>query len=263
MQQPWRAHPKWAHRHRSVLSLALLPAVLACATGNGSAIPRGSPRLAPGSTPEPLRYEVVVPGRRPVVRSRVARLLTDSMYHVTSADLGAVTAYSLERLTKIRVEVVPAGQDSMRVSLTGETYIGDTTRRDSISGLPERWRLITASDPTAQVLRGLARTLRVSRGERQIPGSPDSGSAAGGTTAGALAAGGAAAPGWTRPVTDPGVVALLATTPVGRSADVCRDAQVPPGWLVLFWYRDPARCAGLADQEYAGEPNLMRIEREW
>lgn len=262
MQQPWWAHPKWAHRHRSVLSLAVLPAVLACATGNGSAIPRGSPRLAPGSTPEPLRYEVVVPGRRPVVRSRVARLLTDSMYHVTSADLGAVTAYSLERLTKIRVEVVQAGKDSMRVSLTGETYIGDTTRRDSISGLPERWRLITASDPTALVLRGLARALRGSRGERQVPGSPDSGSAAA-TTAGTAGPGGAPAPGWTRPVTDPGVVALLATTPVGRSADVCRDVQVPPGWLVLFWYRDPARCKGLADQEYAGEPNLMRIEREW
>ena len=257
MHQPRWAHPKWAHRHRSVLWLAVLPAVLACATGNGSAIPRGSPRLAPGSTPEPLRYEVVVAGRRPVVRSRVARLLTDSMYHVTSADLGAVTAYSLARLTKIRVEVVPAGKDSMRVALTGETYIGDTTRRDSISGLPERWRLITASDPTALVLRGLARALRVSRGERQVSPPSDSGSIAGNTTAGAPA------PGWTRPVTDPGVVALLATTPVGRSADVCRDVQVPPGWLVLFWYRDPARCAGLAGQEYAGEPNVMRIEREW
>jgi hypothetical protein len=256
MHQPWRAHPKWAHRHRSVLWLAILPAVLACATGNGSAIPRGSPRLAPGSTPEPLRYEVVVPGRRPVVRSRVARLLTDSAFHVTSADLGAVTAYSLARLTKIHVEVVPAGKDSMRVALTGETYIGDTTRRDSISGLPERWRLITASDPTAQVLRGLARALRVSRGERQAAPPPDSGSS-GNTTPGSPA------PGWTRPVTDPGVVALLATTPVGRSADVCRDVQVPPGWLVLFWYRDPARCAGLPGREYTGEPNLMRIEREW
>jgi hypothetical protein len=257
MQLPWWAHPKWAHRRRSAVLLAVWAAVLACATGNGSAIPRGSPRLAPGSTPEPLRYEVVVPGRRPVVRTRVAKLLTDSLYHVTSADLGAVTAYSLARLTKIRVEVVPAGKDSMRVALTGETYIGDTTRRDSISGLPERWRLITASDPTAQVLRGLARALRVSRSERQAMGSPDSGAAGPPTPAGAPGAGA------TRPAMDPGVVALLATTPVGRSADVCRDVQVPPGWLVLFWYRDPARCTGLPGMEYAGEPNLMRIEREW
>ena len=265
MHQARREHPTWAHRHRSVLSLAVLPAVLACATGNGSPIPRGSPRLAPGSTPEPLRYEVVVPGRRPVVRTRVARLLTDSMFHVTNADLGAVTAYSLARLTKIRVEVVPAGKDSMRVALTGETYIGDTTRRDSISGLPERWRLITASDPTAQVVRGLARALRLSRGERQAAGSADNspGSTSGSSTAGVPSPGGASGPGRTRTATDPGVVALLATTPVGRSADVCRDVQVPPGWLVLFWYRDPARCDGLADQEYAGEPNLMRIEREW
>ncbi len=264
MQQPRWAHQTWAPPHRSVLSLVVLPAVLACATGNGSAIPRGSPRLAPGSTPEPLRYEVVVPGRRPVVRGRVARLLTDSMFHVTSADLGAVTAYSLARLTKIRVDLVPAGKDSMRVALTGETYIGDTTRRDSISGLPERWRLITASDPTALVLRGLARALRLSRGERQAAGSSDSpGSTAGTSTAGTPSSGAAPGPGGTRPGTDPGVDALLATTPVGRSADVCRDVQVPPGWLVLFWYRDPARCAGLADQEYAGEPNLMRIEREW
>jgi hypothetical protein len=265
MQQPRWAHPKWAHPHRSVLSLVVLPAVLACATGNGSPIPRGSPRLAPGSTPEPLRYEVVVAGRRPVVRSRVARLLTDSMFHVTSADLvGAVTAYSLARLTKIRVELVPAGKDSIRVALTGETYIGDTTRRDSISGLPERWRLITASDPTALVLRGLARALRVWRGGRQAAGSSESpGSTAGASTAGTASLGGTPGPGGTRPETDPGVTALLATTPVGRSADVCRDVQVPAGWLVLFWYRDPARCAGLADQEYAGEPNLMRIEREW
>jgi hypothetical protein len=177
------------------------------------------------------------------------------MFHVTSADLGAVTAYSLARLTKIRVEVVPAGKDSMRVALTGETYIGDTTRRDSISGLPERWRLITASDPTALELRGLARALRLSRGERQAPGSSDTaGRTAGPAAAGTPSPGGA---------TDSGVAAVLATTPVGRSVDVCRDVQVPPGWLVLFWYRDPARCAGLADQEYVGEPNLMRIEREW
>ena len=63
---------------------------------------------------------------------------------------------------------------------------------------------------------------------------------------------------------DPGVVALLATTPVGRSADVCRDVQVPPGWLVLFWYGDPARCTGLPGQEYAERAERdVRIEREW
>jgi hypothetical protein len=260
MQKARRARPNSAYRHRSVLSLAVSAAVLACATGNGSPIPRGSPRLAPGSTPEPLRYEVVVPGRRPLVRDRVALLLTDSMFHVTSADLWAVTAYSLERLTKIRIEIVPAGKDSMRVALTGETYIGDTTRRDSISGLPERWRLITASDPTALVLRGLARALRVWRAERPAIGSSES---AGNTAGGTPSPGGAPGAGGSRDATDPGIVALLATTPVGRSADVCRDVRVPPGWLVLFWYRDPERCSGLADQEYAGEPNLMRIEREW
>jgi hypothetical protein len=186
------------------------------------------------------------------------------MFHVTSAELWAVTAYSLERLTKIRVEIVPAGKDSMRVALTGEIYIGDTARRDSISGLPERWRLITASDPTALVIRGLARALRVSRGERQAAESSEpAGSTAGATTADARSTGSIQGEEETGPATDPGVVALLATTPVGRSADVCRDVQVPQGWLVLFWYRDPARCAGLADQEYPGEPNLMRIEREW
>jgi hypothetical protein len=240
---------RWAHRHGSGLWLAVLWAGLACATGNGSAIPRGSPRLAPGSTPEPLRYEVVVAGRRPVVRDRVTRLLTDSLFYVASADPGAVTAYSLERLAKIRVELVPAGKDSMRVALTGETYIGDTTRRDSISGLPERWRLITASDPNAQVLRGLARALRIWRGERTVPGTESDG--------------GAPAPGWARPPADPTTVALLATTPVGRSSDVCRDVQVPAGWLVLFWYRDTSRCKGVAGQLYEGEPNMMRIEREW
>jgi hypothetical protein len=240
--------PRWAHRHRSVLWLAVCWAGLACATGNGSAIPRGSPRLAPGSTPEPLRYEVVVAGRRPVVRTRVARLLTDSLFYVASADPGTVTAYSLSRLAKIRVDVVPAGKDSTRVALTGETYIGDTTRRDSISGLPERWRLITANDPTAQVLRGLARAIRMSRGERQVVASEPEG--------------GGPPPGSARPP-DPATDALLATTPVGRSADVCRDVQVPAGWLVLFWYRDAARCAGLAGQQYGDEPNMMRIEREW
>jgi hypothetical protein len=241
--------PRGAHRHRSVLWLVVWWAGFACASGNGSAIPRGSPRLAPGSTPEPLRYEVVVAGRRPVVRTRVARLLTDSLFYVTSADLGAVTAYSLNRLAKIRVEVVPAGKDSMRLALTGETYIGDTTRRDSISGLPERWRLITANDPTAQVLRGLARAIRMSRGERPVSGSE--------------ADGATPPPGEAQPPGDPAIVALLATTPVGRSADVCRDVQVPAGWLVLFWYRDRARCTGPAYQAFRDEPNMMRIEREW
>jgi hypothetical protein len=247
--------PRRQRRYRAVVSLTLVWAA-ACATGNGSAIPRGSPRLADGSTPEPVRFEVVVPGRRPMVRSRVARLLNDSLFHVTSADPGVVTGYNLARLTKIRVEVVPSGKDSMRVAVTGETYIGDTARRDSISGLPERWRLITAADPNAVLLRGLARALRVPHGDRAA--ATASSSASGSALSGNDLAGGPA-----RPVLDPAVGAILATTPVGRAADVCRNTPVPPGWLVLFWYRDPARCAELADQRYPGEPNMMRLEREW
>jgi hypothetical protein len=233
----------------------------ACATGNGSEIPRGSPRLAEGSTPEPIRFEVVVAGHRPAVRARVARLLSDSMFHVTSADPGAVTAYNLARLTKIRVEVAPAGKDSMRVALTGETYIGDTARRDSISGLPERWRLISASDPSALLLRGLARALRVARGERPAIESSD-GTGVGPGSPAAVAVGNPA-DGWQRPPLNPAVAAVLAATPVGRAIDVCRNVPVATGWLVLFWYRDPARCTELTDQRYAGEPNVMRVEREW
>lgn len=256
--------PRRQRRHRSVVALTFVWAA-ACATGNGSAIPRGSPRLAEGSTPEPMRFEVVVRGQRPMVRSRVARLLTDSLFHVTSTDQGVVTAYSLARLTKIRVEVAPAGKDSMRVALTGETYIGDTTRPDSISGLPERWRLITAADPGAVLLRGLARALRPPRGDRTAPTVSVAGTATttGASNGGAALSGNVAPGGPPRPVVDPAVGAILAMTPVGRAADVCRNTPVPPGWLVLFWYRDPARCTELTDQWYPGEPNMMRLEREW
>lgn len=253
--------PRRSRRFRSALSLTLVWAA-GCATGNGSEIPRGSPRLAEGSTPEPIRFEVVVPGQRPAVRARVARLLTDSMFHVTSADPGAVTAYNLARLTKIRVEVAPAGKDSMRVALTGETYIGDTARRDSISGLPERWRLISAGDPSALLLRGLARALRVARGERSVAeASPDV--SGGGPGSPVAVPAGKTADGWQRPALNPAVATVLAATPVGHAIDVCRDVPVAAGWLVLFWYRDPARCTELTDQRYAGELNVMRVEREW
>jgi hypothetical protein len=241
----------------------LLPALgaVACFVGGngGSAVPRGAPRLAEGSTPDPVRFEVVMAGRRPLVRSRVARILSDSLFHVNAADPAALSAYNLGRLTKVRVEVVPAGKDSMRVGLTGETYVGDTTRRDSISGLPERWRLITASDPTAALLRGLARAFRTGRVESTIAADATAASPGGGAGIGTTAA----SPGVPGTPTDPAVAATLARTPVGRASDVCRSAVVPTGWLVLYWRTDSTHCLGLPDQRYDGEPNVMHIEREW
>lgn len=228
--------------------------------GGGSALPRGAPRLADGSTPDPVRFEVVVSGRRTVVRSRVARVLSDSLFHASAADPAAVSAYNLARLIKVRVEVQAAGKDSTRVAITGETYIGDSSRQDSISGLPERWRLITASDPAAYLLRGLARAIRATRSE-VAPAGPPSGGAT--TTAygprdpdrGERSGAGA--------LEDSALARTLAGTPVGRSVDVCRSATVPNGWLVLYWYTDSSRCTKLPDERYAGEPNVMRIEREW
>ena len=253
-------------------------AVVACATGGSSSIPRGAPRLAEGSTPEPVRYEVVVAGPRSVVRLRVARVLNDSLFHLNGGDAASVTAYNLARLTKVRVEVVPAGKDSMRVALTGETYMGDTTRLDSISGLPERWRLISAGDPEATLLRGLARALRAravrppelggppvapSGGSATAPagGAPGSVGAALPPTTAAPGAGSVAPPLRTSVDSTPG--AVLAATPVGRAVNVCRTTIVPPGWLILYWYIDTRRCTALPDQRYRGEPNAMRLEREW
>jgi hypothetical protein len=237
--------------------------VSACASSVGTPLPRGAPRLAAGSTPEPVRYEVVLPGLRSIVRDRVARLLADSLFEVSLVDPSAITGYSLARLVKIRVDFTQVGRDSMRAALTGETYLGDTTRRDSISGLPERWRLLTASDPQANLLRGFARTLHA-RGEAEV------------RLESALAENERpqvldTAPGpafsskepVTGSTTDPEVVQLLAGTPVHRSVDVCRSAVIPNGWLVLYWRLDPSRCTGFLASGYRGEPNVMRLEREW
>lgn len=245
---PLRRRSQWP---RSLGALVVASAA-ACATGGGSAIPRGAPRLAEGSTPEPVRFEVVVAGPRGVARIRVTRVLNDSLFHVNGGDAATLSAYNLARLTKVRVEVVPAGKDSMRVALTGETYIGDTTRLDSISGLPERWRLITASDPAAALLRGLARALRPTRAPRLT--EPGGGPAP-------ASSGGSSAP--VRTAVDSTPVAALAATPVGRAVNVCRTTAVPPGWLILYWYTDAKRCTALADERYRGEPNAMRLEREW
>jgi hypothetical protein len=160
---------------------------------------------------------------------------------VSAQDSSTLLAYNLGRLIKVRAEMVRRGKDSTRVSLTGETYLGDTTRRDSISGLPEQWRLITPYDPGAALLRGIARALHQSRVETSV--------ASHGTAPTVLLAVDGS----------PG----LAATPVGRAVDVCRSSTVPPGWLVLYWYVDPNRCQELSDERYPGEPNVMRIEREW
>ena len=127
-------------------AMAAVSAAVAVACASGAPLPRGAPPLAPGSTPEPVRYEVIVPGTRPEVRERLVRLLSDSLYHVNPTVVGYISGYNLARLVKVHVDLSPVGKDSIRVGLTGDTYGGDTTRHDTISGLPERWRLITATD---------------------------------------------------------------------------------------------------------------------
>jgi hypothetical protein len=229
-------------------ALALPALAAACATG-GAPAPRGAPPLAPGSTPEPVRYEVVVPGPRGAVRARVARLLSDSMFHVSPSVVGPISGYNLARLVKVRIDLTAQGKDSVRVGLTGEMYVGDTARRDSISGLPERWRLMTAADPSALTLRGLARSVLLTRFEPPPDGAADSAQPRTGRGTGSP--------------TDPEVAAMLASTPVGRALDVCRSAAIPVGWLVLYWRLDRSRCADSPDGRYPGEPNVMRIEREW
>ena len=252
------ARPSWlrgggGNGRALVLATVTLCAVFAaCATGGGSGLPRGGSRLAAGSTPEPVRYEVVVVGSRARVLDWVARVLSDSLFHVAAADSSTLLAYNLARLVKVRAEMLRSGSDSTQVSLTGETYLGDTTRRDSVSGLPERWRLITPSDPSAAaLLRGLARAMRQARFETGVGGR---GSGGGGGSGGGEP-----------PVSrvDSTTIAAMLATPVGRALDVCRSTAVPAGWLVLYWYTAPTRCQGLADERYAGEPNVMRIEREW
>lgn len=223
-------------------------AALACASR--SPLPRGAPPLAPASTPEPVRYEVTVPGERGEVQARLVRLLADSLFHVHPVGPASISAYNLARLVKVHVDLMPVGRDSVRVDLTGETYLGDTTRRDSISGLPERWRLITATDGASLVLRDLARSVWAMRPELRM-----------------AAEGEAPAPaslGLTdHREEDAQIAAVLAATPIGRAVEVCRRTAAPPGWLILYWYVDHSRCADLPDTRYPGEPNAMRIEREW
>jgi hypothetical protein len=179
------------------------------------------------------------------------RELYDSLFHVNGSDPGSITAYNLARLVKVHVDLNATGKDSTRIGLTGELYVGDTTRRDSISGLPERWRLITATDARSTVLRDLARAARANHGDG--PSADPSGEA----DAGPADRGPEGSTG------DPRVAAMLASTPVGRAIDVCRSSSIPTGWLILYWYLDRARCAHLPDSRYQDEPNVMRIEREW
>ncbi len=233
---------------QSIAWLVAVASLAGCASGGS---PLRAPPLAPGSTPEPVRYEVVVSGGRPDVRERLIRELSDSLFHVTPSEAGPIMAYNLARLVKVHVDLKGVGKDSTRVGLTGELYVGDSTRRDSISGLPERWRLITATDSRSLVLRDLARAARANRGDlpfAEPTGEADASPAdrgVGGSTA------------------DPRVVAVLAGTPVGQAVDVCRSASVPRGWLILYWSLDRTRCTHLSDSRYPDEPNVMRIEREW
>ncbi len=240
---------KYRTSRRTVLSLlaaggdALAGAVLTwgvvgCA--HGGPLP-GPSYVAPGSTPEPVHVEGRVAVKQAAVRDRVARVLVDSAFHLTGVERSALSAYSLTRLTKVRVDVLPSGgggahaRDSSVVVVTGEMYVGDATRRDSISALPERWRLITASDGAAQVLRTVVRSLEVLPADAAAPLAP--------TVV-------------RRP--DAKDSALLAATPVGRTVDLCTPTALPAGWLVLYWYTDHSRCRGLTH-----EPNVMRVEREW
>ena len=227
---------------------------LACATG-GAPLPRGAPPLAPGSTPEPVRYEVIVPGTRLDVRARLTQLLSDSLFHVSASDAASLAAYSLARLVKVHVDLTASGKDSIRVGLTGETYMGDTARRDSISGLPERWRLLTATDAGGLVLRNLARSLHLIRAPARLGDTTES--------TGEVLAPAAPVPPPAGSTGDPQVEAILARTPVGRGLDVCRSPSVPVGWLILYWYTDRSKCTKLPDDQYPAEPNVMRIEREW
>jgi hypothetical protein len=249
-ERPRDRSRRWSLWWRALLLASAASPALACATG-GSPAPRGAPPLAAGSTPEPVRYEVVLPGRRAEVRARLVRLLSDSLFHVDPSEPGDLSAYNLAHLVKVRVDLTAQGKDSVRVGLTGETYLGDTARRDSISGLPERWRLLTATDANALVLRGLARSLRLNRADGRaldVAGSVD------GDSANRLGS---------APSRDGYGVAVLANTPVGRAIDLCRSASVPVGWLILYWYVDRSQCTHLPDSRYPGEPNMMRIEREW
>jgi hypothetical protein len=177
-----------------------------------------------------------------VVRDRVARALADSSFHLSAVEHSAVSGYSLARLTKVHVAIIPVPhvRDSSVVLITGETYVGDLSRRDSISALPERWRLITASDASAGVLRALARTIAA-----EPPGQP----------------GLEPAPSVRHP--DAREQARLTATSVGRTVDLCTPVALPAGWLVLYWHSDPSRCPPGLGRAFANEPNVMRVEREF
>ncbi len=219
---------------------ALAAGALAC----GSAHLPGTSYVAPGSTPEPLRVETVALGDQAAVRDRALRVLSDSLFHPSGIERSAVAGFSLRRFIKVRIDVLPngpngEGRETSRVAVSGETYIGDDTRPDSIGALPERWRLVTASDAAATVLRSLARAVQVDAG----PASDGPPSAL------------------SRP--DSATAALLAGTPVGRTVVVCTPTVVPAGWIALYWFADRTRCPPGPARAFPGEPNAMRVEREW
>jgi hypothetical protein len=221
-------------------SCALAWSALAC----GSAHLPETSYVAPGSTPEPLRVEAVALGDQAAVRDRALHVLSDSLFHPSGIERSAVAGYSLRRFIKARIDVLPngrngEGRETSRVVVSGETYIGDDTRPDSIGALPERWRLVTASDAAATVLRSLARAVQV-----DAPSASD-----------------ASPPALPRP--DSATAALLTATPVGRTVVLCTPTVIPPGWLALYWFTDQTRCPPGPARAFPGEPNAMRVEREW
>jgi hypothetical protein len=257
-----RPRRKYVRNRRTIGSyVALAMAALGYGLGCGSAqIPETS-YVAPGSTPEPLRIEIALPNHQPIVRARALRVLTDSQFQVSRVESSAIAGYSLRRLIEVHIEVLPdapaakgrphrgVARSVSRLAVSGERYVGDATRRDSIAALPERWRLISASDPGAATLHNIARAIQIG----VLPASEfDGADAERGMPE--LAE---------MPGPDSATLERLAGIPVGRTVDLCSPAILPAGWLPVYWFTDRSRCASGRGHAFPGEPNMLRVEREW
>jgi hypothetical protein len=239
---------------RTYVASALCVAAAGCILGGGGGQLPETSYVASGSTPEPLRIDLAVPATQAVVRERAIRVLTDSQFRISRLDTAAVRGYSLRRLVMVHIDLLPPtapGQrpkqssiGTSRLVVSGESYLGDESRRDSISALPERWRLVTPSDAGAITLRSIARAIQL-----EIP-APSAGYRDDTVRVGL-------------PVDSTTAVRLL-PLPVGRTADLCLSSTaLPSGWIALYWFADQTRCPPGAQDSFPGEPNMVRVEHEW
>lgn len=240
-----------------------------------------------------------MPGSQSTVWTTVVRALAGSSYRYVGGDYPhSVMVRSLTDRKEMRIELDPAGPDSMHVLLTGRQYAGPADRAGVILAAPEAWPVILQRDSAAKLLRSMADRLLATLTPPPVSTSPsvavirDSvvedpfklpqvpprdlpGGRTGFCRTNAVEPHGVAIvdvvqlSDWCE--TPPGITTDFAgntyvlqdpsTVPVGGTLEVCSISEIPAGFDLVEWFTDSTRCPYDRLWEWKGEPNMKRIRR--